>query len=1507
MINYFKLKGYALLSMFFLAGSYYSFSQTVLLSPTGDGGFETGATFTSNGWTTANGAPTARVWYDGTGQAGFTGTAAAFIGNNATTVGTSAAARLVHLYRSLNIPAGATNIQLTFKYKQAVSDNTFDFLKVYMSSATPVSGTAVASGLIITADPDGVTTYPTFTELTATIPNSYAGAANNLIFSFTANNTPPHAYGAIDDVSVTYTPAPACTGTPAAGTAVVSGMSVCTTDNFTLSLTGSEPASSIAYQWQSSPDGVSYTDIAGATTLTYTTTQSAHNFYRARVTCTPSTLSAFSTAVEVNFLPNCYCTASATNTNAIYEKISNVTLNDLNNSSTSVVGYENFTALSANVEKGVPQTVTVTASNSYEFDQAVIYIDYNRNGLFTDAGETIYTSEIFEGPYVATFSVPGSTTNGPTRMRIRFHDSSDGPNTAACGTATYGQVEDYTVNIICPVTIPAPTATNVSTCAGNTATLTAATIMSGATIEWYNAAAAGSLLASTASYTTPALGVTTSYWAAASLPGCPAGTRTEVVATIDPVNASLAPVNVNCNGGSDGSFTLGTIVCGTQPFTYSVNGGTYGAIPTNLAAGTYSVVIKDASANLSATNTIVITQPSSTVDNPTVTADVVCPGEVSAIVSASAIMNPLNIGTVTLQFSQAGQPAEVSGLEPDILLTPNIISSAILPALPAGAVVTLVELSVPNLTPLGESYGSDVGFGLTGAALSEFYGGIGAPDATAPFSFLTQFENASVNTAGGTINLHYYDLLDDNAGAPECNFPTGNFATLTINYTYPTTVGITWWDAATGGNQLGAANTLETVGTAILPNTTTPGVYEFFAQGQSGICKSAARTPVTVTVQTAPVPAITADGPATFCAGEDVVLTSSAATGNSWSNAATTQAITVTTAGIYSVTATYANGCVMSSAPTTVVVNALPAVPTITADGPLTFCAGNDVVLTSSAATGNSWSNAATTQAVTITASGIYTVTETNGSGCSATSAPITVTANPVVAPTITTNGPLTFCAGGTVTLTSSLASGNLWSTTQTAQIITVSTAGTYTVADNSGCGGTSAPVTVVVHALPAVPTITADGPLVFCSGGDVVLTSSAATGNSWSNAETTQAVTITASGTYTVTATNVNGCSATSAAAIVTANPVVAPTITASGPLSFCTGGSVTLTSSNISGNTWSTAETTAAITVSAAGTYTVTDNTGCGGTSAPVTVVVNTNPTAPVITANGPVSFCEGGDVTLTSSAATGNSWSTAATTSGITVSEAGTYTVTHTDANGCFAMSAPMTVVVNEIPTVNAGADISVCAGEPVVLTASGTGTFTWNNGVSQATPFTPTTTASYTVTVSNGSCTNTDVVQVTVIPVPVAVATLSNAATLVGTPAGQAAYQWYNCSNSQPIAGATSATYVATANGSYSVLVTNASGCNDMSECIAVTTLGVGEQTADLPISLYPNPTNRQVTLSLGAILSADVTVYDAQGKRISTLDDVHDGAVIDLGRFETGVYVIHVATEQGVHITRVVKN
>ncbi|MDB5234805.1 MAG: hypothetical protein JWR44_1798, partial [Hymenobacter sp.] len=101
-----------------------------------------------------------------------------------------------------------------------------------------------------------------------------------------------------------------CTGTPAAGTAVSSVTSVCASTGINLSLTGASTDAGIAYQWQSSTNGgTTFTDIAGATSATYTATgQTVTTQYRARLTCGGSGLSATSTAVTVTATPPTYAT-----------------------------------------------------------------------------------------------------------------------------------------------------------------------------------------------------------------------------------------------------------------------------------------------------------------------------------------------------------------------------------------------------------------------------------------------------------------------------------------------------------------------------------------------------------------------------------------------------------------------------------------------------------------------------------------------------------------------------------------------------------------------------------------------------------------------------------------------------------------------------------------------------------------------------------------------------------------------------------------------------------------------------------------------------------------------------------------------------------------------------------------------------------------------------------------------------------------------------------------------
>ncbi len=146
-----------------------------------------------------------------------------------------------------------------------------------------------------------------------------------------------------------------------------------------------------------------------------------------------------------------------------------------------------------------------------------------------------------------------------------------------------------------------------------------------------------------------------------------------------------------------------------------------------------------------------------------------------------------------------------------------------------------------------------------------------------------------------------------------------------------------------------------------------------------------------------------------------VTLSSSAATGNAWSNGGTAQTMPVTASGTFTVKVTDGNGCVSPlSDALTVTVNALPFKPVITANSATTFCSGGAVTLSSDAGAGNTWSNGSTTQSNRITASGSYTVQVKDINGCiSPVSDAVLVTVNPLPAqPVISASGPLSFCEG---------------------------------------------------------------------------------------------------------------------------------------------------------------------------------------------------------------------------------------------------------------------------------------------------------------------------------------------------------------------------------------------------------------------------------------------------------------------------------------------------------------
>ena len=209
----------------------------------------------------------------------------------------------------------------------------------------------------------------------------------------------------------------------------------------------------------------------------------------------------------------------------------------------------------------------------------------------------------------------------------------------------------------------------------------------------------------------------------------------------------------------------------------------------------------------------------------------------------------------------------------------------------------------------------------------------------------------------------------------------------------------------------------------------------------------------------------------------------------------------------------------------------------------------------------------------------------------------------------------------------------------------------------------------MTVNALPTV-VINADGPTAICPGSSVILTASGAASYVWSpGGQTTAAITVTAAGTYSVVGTDASGCE-NSASQSVTVNALPTVVINADGPTAICPGSSVILTASGAASYVWSPGgQTTAAITVTAAGTYSVvgTDASGCEN-SASQSVTVNALPTV-VINADGPTAICPGSSVILTASGAASYVWSPGGqTTAAITVTAAGTYSVVGTDASGC-----------------------------------------------------------------------------------------------------------------------------------------------------------------------------------------------------------------------------------------------
>ncbi|HLP55830.1 MAG TPA: gliding motility-associated C-terminal domain-containing protein [Fluviicola sp.] len=321
----------------------------------------------------------------------------------------------------------------------------------------------------------------------------------------------------------------------------------------------------------------------------------------------------------------------------------------------------------------------------------------------------------------------------------------------------------------------------------------------------------------------------------------------------------------------------------------------------------------------------------------------------------------------------------------------------------------------------------------------------------------------------------------------------------------------------------------------------------------------------------------------------------------------------------------------------------------------------------------------------------------------------------------------------------------------------------TYDYTDANGCTN-SATAFIDVNATPNVnagtysPVCTdaADIPLVGSPAGGT-FSGNGVSGNNFDPSAGTQ--------TITYDYTSAAGCSG-SATTVITVNPLPVVSAGTYGP--YCSNGpSVglagtpvggTFSGTGVVGNNFNPSAGTQTIT------YTYTNANGCVN-SATTNIIVNN---APAVNAGVDQAVCAGAQVTLSGSGASNYSWNNGVTNNvAFTPGSTQTYTVTGTDGNGC-QNTDQVTVTVNPLPTITAGADQQICVGTPVTLSGNGGVSYTWTNGVTNGTPFTPGLgSATYTVTGTDANgCTGTDQVTITVVPVPIAV--ISSSDPLVGNP-------------------------------------------------------------------------------------------------------------------------------------------
>jgi hypothetical protein len=587
------------------------------------------------------------------------------------------------------------------------------------------------------------------------------------------------------------------------------------------------------------------------------------------------------------------------------------------------------------------------------------------------------------------------------------------------------------------------------------------------------------------------------------------------------------------------------------------------------------------------------------------------------------------------------------------------------------------------------------------------------------------------------------------ASTAVCQGSSASFAITAGNattYQWQVNTGSGFTDIPNGGSYTGSnTNTL-----VIHPTVAGMNGYVYRCIASVNGCSPAFSGIGTLTIKTVPTVGSAVSPGSTVCAGTMVTMSGTGASTYSWtggiSNATPFTATATTT---YSVTGTAANGCTNTAA-STITVNALPTVDA-TVSPAVTVCAGTPVTLTGNGAIFYSWTGGITNGIpFTPSATSSYTLSGKDANGCVNSSTRV-ITVNPVPAPAITANGPLTFCAGGSVTLTASAATSTVSYVNRALRLDGIDD---YVQILNSSnfqlTGAFSLEAWIKVAAFDKTwQTIIGKGD------------------NSWRlhRYNNTNHIGFGTSGLSNIDlegTSNVNDGQWHHIAAVYTgskkllyvdgnldASADVTGTLSASF-YDIAIGENLQALGRSFNGSIneiriWNAAKSQAQVLAGKDVIIPFTSegllayyrfDEGAGTTAADLTV---NGRTATLINGPGWVSF----PATPVQNAIN-YAWTPAGqTASSITVSTTGTYTATAIDALfGCSA-TATQVVTVNPLPNISVLLQpaATICAGTPITLSASGAVSYKWSGGITNGMPFTPGATNTYTVTATGANGCNT----------------------------------------------------------------------------------------------------------------------------------------------------------------------